>query len=346
MMADIINFVPKRNAEATKNLQEFVSMCRWQLTVFGADLDFDANNWDVREQIELKGKGGVRCSMQFSNYDASKQTKGNWVAMCEPFLSFAKSYMRYMHAMRPTKIFANRIVALRALERALTEKGQSPTIVEADLKTFTRAANLIGEKLGASAYRVGKELETIAEFCTDYYLTNSPVLWKSHLRRPQDKNRTGADAEKDREERKPSEAALESLPKAFLIASETPDVIITSAAAILCSCPDRVNELLSLPVDCEVEKEHNGKTVYGLRWWPAKGAEPMIKWIIPGMVDVVKKAIKRLRECTAEARRIAAWYEMHPDQIYLSAGLESLRGQKKLSGQEIASILGISQNST
>jgi nucleosome binding factor SPN SPT16 subunit len=36
---------------------------------------------------------------------------------------------------------------------------------------------------------------------------------------------------------------------------------------------------------------------------PEKGAEPMVKWIIPSMVDVVKKAINQIREQTKEARK-------------------------------------------
>lgn len=344
-MAEIMKFVPKKELDAAQNVAGFIAMCRDELTVFGHDLDFDANSWNVTDQIELKGKSDNRVSLQFSNFDASKQTKGSWTPMAEPFLSFAKAYMRYMHAMKPTKTTGNRLVALRALDRSLSENGIISRIETANQAIFTRAASLVGEKLGASAYRVGKELEAIAKFCSQNNLTSSPLQWKSHLKRDQDKNRIGAVADQRRVDLLPSEAALEALPKVFCLARDPRDVIISAAAAILCGSPDRVNELFALPADCEVEQEYKGKPAYGLRWWPAKGADPMIKWIMPSMVDVVKEAIKRIREKTDEARRIARWYEEHPEQVYLTAEKEHLRSQKLVSINEVADIIGISYSS-
>lgn len=38
--------------------------------------------------------------------------------MSEPFVLFAKAYVRYMHGMRPTKTPELRVTALRALDAA------------------------------------------------------------------------------------------------------------------------------------------------------------------------------------------------------------------------------------
>jgi len=83
------------------------------------------------------------------------------------------------------------------------------------------------------------------------------------------------------------------------------------------------------------------KEAYGLRWFPAKGADPMIKWIVPSMVTVVKEAIAKIRQTTSEARIIAKWYEEHPCQLYLPTNLQCLRNKEWLSTKDIADILGM-----
>jgi hypothetical protein len=100
----------------------------------------------------------------------------------------------------------------------------------------------------------------------------------------------------------------------FHIATDPADVLACSIVAILCSAPDRISEVLHLEADCEVMEviPSSKEKAYGLRWRPAKGAAPMVKWIIPSMADVVKEAIGKIRKLTEPAREIAKWYEDHP----------------------------------
>jgi hypothetical protein len=69
----------------------------------------------------------------------------------------------------------------------------------------------------------------------------------------------------------------------------------------------------------------------------------MVKWVVPSMVSVVEEALHKIRSVTAEARRIAKWYEQHPDELYLTAGVAHLRGREWLSMAEIAEILGFGE---
>ena len=138
----------------------------------------------------------------------------------------------------------------------------------------------------------------------------------------------------------PSRAALEALPKTFYMATQPNDVMFSSIAAILCSAPDRINEVLLLTENCEVyDKTSSGKDVYGLRWQPAKGADPMVKWIIPSMAPVVAEAITKIRHLTAGARRIAQWYELNPEKLYLPQHLEYLRNQEFLTMDEVQQVI-------
>ena len=145
----------------------------------------------------------------------------------------------------------------------------------------------------------------------------------------------------------PSQAALDALPKVFRLATEPVDVIVSSVAALLCASPDRISEVLMLPENCEVRQKKNkdGGEVYGLRWWPAKGAEPMVKWVVPSMASVVQEAIEKIRAVTEPARRVAKWYEDHPRDIYLETHLEQLRANEWLSIGEVADVLGFADES-
>lgn len=342
-MSDLILFRPKAELDAAGNLQGFIDSCRNDLTIFGADLPFDENAWDVTDWIELKGHGSKRHRLVFSNLGTGNDKSP--LPMAEPFLSFAKGYFRYMHGYRPTKVTGFRLSALRALEAALVEMTGESNPISTDASVLNRAAQLVAEKYSdAAAYRIGGQLEMLAAFMSEHKLTMVPVNWRSHIKRPGDAVRVGKEFDERRKEKMPSQAALDALPQVYRMATESADVIISSVAAILCAAPDRISEVLTLPVDCEVwqKDRHTGKDAYGLRWWPAKGAEPMVKWIIPSMVGVVQEAIRKIRMVTDEARQVAKWYEEHPGELYLAKGVEHLRGQELLSLDELTEVMGLS----
>lgn len=337
-MAEVIVFTPRADLDASANLESFVATCRGQLTTFGAELDFDAMAWDVTEKIGLKGHGNKRVRIYFSTQESVGEMSPT--QMAEPFVSFAKAYVRYMQGTRPTKNPAFRITALRALDSALRENGDSNP-VKADGHTFNQAERIIAKQLaGATAYRIGAQLEQVAKFMAEHRLTTVPLSWRSSIKRPKDSVRVGLEFDKRRAEKMPSQAALEALPKVFQIATQPKDVLYSSIAAILCSAPDRINEVLLLAENCEVhDKTLAGKDAYGLRWWPAKGAEPMVKWIIPSMAPVVVEAVGRIRLLTEDARHLARWYESNPRQLYLPPELEHLRGKALLTMDEVRQIL-------
>jgi hypothetical protein len=125
------------------------------------------------------------------------------------------------------------------------------------------------------------------------------------------------------------------------LAIEPGDIFVSSVCAILCSAPDRISEVLQLPENCEVRQQDgaSGREHYGLRWKPAKGAEPMVKWVISSMGSVVAEAIARIRRVTNEARLVTRWYEEHPGMLYLPPELEHLREQEWLTLKELADVL-------
>lgn len=338
----MILFRPKAELDAAGNLTGFIESCRKGLTVFGADLDFDANVWDITDALGLKGHGRKRQRLVFSALDTAPDQAAAW--MDDKFRPFAKAYMRYMHGFRPTKIVGFRLAALRALEASLSENGLIPDPVRTDALILNRAAQMIVDRYSeAAAYRIGGQLEMASEFLTNNRLTSVPTRWRNPIKRPGDTVRVGKEFDERRQDKMPTEAALDALPKVFRLATEPVDVLVSSVAAILCSAPDRINEALILPDCCEVHQTAGvGKAdAYGLRWWPAKGADPMVKWIVPSMAGVVKEAIGKIRSVTHEARQIAKWYEDNPGKIYLHDGVEHLREAEWLTMVEVASIIGL-----
>lgn len=322
-IADIIQFAPKADSKPQTNVCDFVSLCRYQLTIFG-DVDWE-DTWDISDAVSQRGRSG-RIGLVWSNHDTSK-TKTDADLMVAPFVDFARAYMRYQHGMRPTKNFNHRIAALRALERALSENCDAPDITKSDPTIFNRASSLIKEKYQSStAYRVGGQLTLIADFINENGLVATRFSWKNPLKRDIDRNRVGKQFDEERSAKLPQSGALDAMAKVFHLASEPADIVISSAGALLVAAPDRINELFRLPADCEVERQDaNGNMAYGIRWWPSKGADPYVKWIAPTMVNVAKDAIKKLRQVTDHARIVAQWYEANPDSMWLPTDYEYLR---------------------
>jgi hypothetical protein len=262
--------------------------------------------------------------------------------MSECFGSFAKATIRYLQGLRPVIGQQNRLAALRGIEQALTEKGGGADPARIDALVLNRAAQIVTEYCGkTSAYRIGGQIEHISDLLRDKRFAPSLGAWRNPLRRPSDTAKVGTKFEEERAQKMPSKAALDAVAIAFRIATDPRDVIAISATAIMCSAPDRIAEVLTMPEDCEVPLLRPGKVeAYGLRWWPAKGAEPMIKWIVPTMVTIAKEAVSKIRRHTKEARKIAAWYETHPDQIYLPEDFEYLRQVDVVSFEEARALLG------
>ncbi|MFL9964084.1 integrase [Paraburkholderia sediminicola] len=347
-MDKVVTFVPRADLDAQQNLDGFIDVCRNHLTIFGATLDFESDTWETN--IEIKGKYS-ELRLVFSNLETCDSRRP--AMMREPFRSFAKAYMRYQHAMRPTKAVSGRVAALRLIEAALCETDTvNPVAIDTDI--LNRAAQMAQARFDSpdTAYRAGQQIEMVADFSRDNRLTATLVSWKNPINRPAESGKkVGKEADDIRLSKLPTPAALDALPKAFRLAIDPADVLVTSLTALLVCAPDRINESLLLRENCErteLDQKHN-KERYGLEWYPAKGAEPMIKWIVPSMVDVAKEALGRIRTLTNEARQVAKWYEANPSKIYLAnKELEALRNKEWLTTREVADILfadAVSMNS-
>ena len=149
-MTNIIRFKPRATLEAEKNLRRFIDLCRDELTVFGADLAFDENVWDISDFVHVKGKAGRR-RLVFSIMPPGRLDEG--VAFEEPYLSFAKAYMRHEFAIRRKWFIEIGINALRVLYRAMADQGGTVNPTEIRIDTLNHAVQMLE---GVSHYRANQ----------------------------------------------------------------------------------------------------------------------------------------------------------------------------------------------
>jgi len=357
-MADValfVPFIPRSARNSTQNREEFVRFCREELTAFGEALDFDAYSWDVSDSCRIRGKG-ARTFINFTHVntvagrESGRGTRGPCIGppLPEPFCAFAKAYIRFNASRkRPPVHPESQIIPFRILAQALSEKGLKPDIGLVDAHVLNHAM-----LLARSRYRngtvgfIGYKLAEIAEFLRTKFLSDRiPIAWKHGVPRDKMRNsRIGREADAHRERKLPSMEVLDAIPQAYRLAKEKRDVILTSILALLCCAPDRINEVLALPENCEVEEILDGRAAYALRWPGSKGHPDHVKLILAIMVDVAKDAIGRLRKHTAEARQIAGWYEANPSMLYLPEACAHLRG-RDLRNSDIAEITGMNPRS-
>lgn len=328
-MADLKVFVPRSKMSANNNLSAFIEFCKHDLTVFGAELNWDANYWP---------ESGV----SFGNLDNRGPVLRADLVMRQPFLDFAKAYHRYRQGLRPSKP-RTEMRALKCLERALFEAGGPVAVDRVSLLVLDRAADLCRSSYsGGLSYRAGRELEGIAKFLREKHLVASGLDWRGSIVRPSDSVRTGVKAREKRAERLPTQAVLDA--SAIIFASRPTDhrdIFTSATVAMLLSAPSRAGEVLSLDVNAEVEEvKRDGVVAYGWSFIPGKGGSPDVKWIPDVMTSISKVAFSRIRDMTNEGRRLASWLEDHPDKFYRHAGCPDVSDDKPLTMAEVAQALG------
>lgn len=331
-MTNIVQFVPQHQLDASKNLAEFIQICKERLTVFGADLTWENSYWPSAH-------------ITFGNLDHKTRRLYSYSTniMQKPFIDFAKAYYRYQQGHKPTKS-ATEIRALKCIERALVETQGKADISHLNTLVLDHAATLAKQYFSPGlAYHAGREIARLANFVTEKNLIPNSLSWKNPIQRPTDTVRTGIKARQQREKKLPNEEILNALADIFASNPAEPrDIFTSSVCAMLLCAPSRISEILALPVDCEVwQTKKDGSKAYGWRFQPGKGGTPCIKWIPDAMSSIAQEAISRIRNLTNEARKIAQWYEDQPNLFYRHQNCPDAAEDQPLTAKEAAIALGI-----
>lgn len=328
-MTNIIFFKPRDEWNVERKLNEFIKMAKYELMVFGTDLNWDDNYWP--EARATFAKFGVRTP-------SGKQPTS---ALEMPYLDFAKAYLRYTQSHKPT--VGRQLNGFKSLEAALIQATGSANILDVTHGTFDDAQQLAANTLKeGAAFNCSRELKTLADFLTRYQLVPSSINWEASLKQPNTKVRTGKDATEKRESKLPDTDALDALGEIFATEPSFPrDILTTCVVAMLMCAPSRISEILALSADCEVyEDDNDGVEQYGWRFQPGKGGISEIKWIPATMVEVAKAAIRRMTTFTEEARKLAKFYETNETDFYLYKGCPNFADEEELTWEQAAKIIG------
>lgn len=352
-MSKLINFVPKHQADARLNLREFVDAAKDSPTPLGLEKNrFENSAWSI---LGLVAKGGSQRYIYFvqRNFDPRKYSMHRGVAavvpvellLRGPFLNFAKVLMMYLHTRNATTLLPIRIIALRYLEEALLELTGSTCPTSVTPEVMFKAQTLAATSLGApAAYSVALQLNLIYKSMSELCVIAVPSQWRPSLPPPMCKRaRVGKQFDDERQRRLPSPLALHALAEIFSSETRNPTEIFASSMCALMLCaPDRAVEALFAPLDIFSEDwrdEESGEIGTGLRWFPAKGAVPLIKTVVPAMRGIAIQAVNKLKALSEPARELARWYERNPNALFLPPELEHLRYKQRLSRPEIQSIV-------
>jgi len=340
-MVEITPFASRAELAANRRLRAFIELGRNTPNPFGTGINFESDAWDVTDAV--KGSGLGRTRITFTTLKSAKSKDP--VLMRLDAREFAKSYLVRLQQINPTKGVQQRLAALRAIEAALQSHDLLIPQLRADI--FDHAAKLVADHYnGVGAYRIGAQLALIAEFLAEERLVAAPFQWGNPLRRPRDQVRVGPEHEAKRAKRLPTGATVEAVTLAFRRASHPSDRLVAALAALLCCAPVRIGEVLRMRENCEVEdRTADGTPAYGLRWWTEKGSEPEVRWIPATMAQTARIAIGIVKEVTAQARRIATWYERNPASLYLPPQLEHLRSQRFIDLYDADHLLGADSQS-
>ncbi|MCK9985359.1 MAG: hypothetical protein AzoDbin1_01831 [Azoarcus sp.] len=353
-MAERIRFIPRATLNAQTNLAGFVELVRTRFIPLRACNRFEDHAWS----IEGVGSRDGDCKFVYFSqtgvepreYYPSGIRRGpaeipEERLLREPFRSFAKAMLVYLHAWEESINLGVRMAAFRYLEAALHEINGSTCPTATTPEVLNCACNLAAEELsGISSYLRGKQLKMIYRYMVELRLVAVLGEWECPLREPpRTRNRVGKQFDAERQRKLPSPQALEALAAIFSSDSNDPtDIFASSACALMLCDPSRSVEVLFAPQHILAQDwidSDTGEVGTGLRWFPAKGAAPIIKTVIPSMRDMAVRAVDRLRQLSAPARALARWYEAYPDRLYLPPHLEYLRGRDRLDQKEMYAVL-------
>jgi hypothetical protein len=315
--------------------------------------------WDLTEIEPKRAHDKRRLNIYFTR---RRGRSDRYVPYEQPFADFAKAIIRTRASERNVgwKFQKNMTMAQQYLYEALLRTNSTePTALTNQhfQNAITEVANTRAHK---TAYGIGHLLEEIAEFINYHNITDVKISFSnpiSHLG-----HGDGLDEESQAKglEKMPSQSALQALGQASNNPLDDNERILLRTIDLLVVGNFRIGEALTIPLNCWVEEhklEEDGRVQTnpqtgepikrcGLRYWPEKGGEPVVKWLPDCAVPLAERAVNELTELCKEARRAAALLERHPDrvplpvgcgpdelldrkQLYVALGLESYSGLRQ-----------------
>ena len=336
-MSVVIPFKGREEFDAKQNLRAFIPYAQKNCPF--KNVDWNSPAWTELREAETgrQSKGGG--SAMFAVWGENTRGKKVKTPLEEPFLTFAKAAYSEHFRLRRNKDNGKFLAILKILEWMLKEQGKEPCVTQLTEEIFDQAAAFARQNY-AESWSYGQNLQYLIEdVINPARLTPHTLTWASSI--PYTKaTRNDAVNKEANTDKLPAIPAIVALGSIFHEPKSERDMVTTAFTALAMFAPSRAGEILTLPADCITSASTNAGDVMGLSWKPFKGGQPMTKFATAkSSEDVAREAVSRLIKLGAKAREAAAWYEQHPDKLFLPKGWEYMRG-KDLTAWEICQIIG------
>lgn len=346
------------NQTATRNLEHYVESARLS-PAFGP-IPFDEHEWRIDISTPTKPTGSQTGKLVFTQGSTSRNsTKRDASPFAEPFNSFVKAFVRFNEQSRHKSVnYIRKIIATtRILYRASADVDHDPRLMSGS--TFTKAeallkaANKQGEYSDQTANRMGVLLEAIAHTLTETGIASRRIDFRNSV--PRSGEMRPLDGE---DERMPTDEVLRALFRVSAADLADSDRLLMRLVELLWVGPWRLNEVLRLPLDCEVYRPRtvNGVPVlddagapvmdYGIRHSGSKGALGAVKWIPTSMVSVARRAMAEIRQITSASREVCLWMEANPGRACLQGSWRGTSRDDVLSAKDAAKALNLAHRTS
>ena len=332
-MSEKIIFKPRHEFEHKLNLADFIELCESYPHLPPMKSTQDEYNYDSAYWT------GV---VNFTKLGVNARKRGKEFELDDSIMPFAKAYFTYQQSHAPTKI-KNESKALRVIEQAMLRAHGTVDITRVNPAILDNAAQLARENYAPqAAYHCGVELEVMSRFLCENRIIKK-FTWKNPVKRGEDVlEKVGEKGKLYREKKLPNNDALVAIAEIFSLGEDnlsSRDIFTTACIALLMAAPARGSELFYLKADCiEVAKDQKGKEQLGLRWFSGKGYGFEVEWVPECMWDVVKEAVERLRNLSADARAFAKSVEENANFLPCPTGVSL---NDKLTREQVSFALGL-----
>lgn len=298
---------------------------------------FNAMSWDIRE-LNDRPATQTHAHLHFTRHGTTNQ------ALPQTYAEVVKSWLMLERNAIDTMLIQTQGVRL-LWEAILLRRGNDPAafswanLCEEDLRQTELLMREHWEP--GTVYKRGTALLGMMDFLAARNICR-PLYYVLQTPRPEDFHRHTIAGQEERRAKLPSMKALEGVADIYSIYAKDPaDQLCAAALALLVVTGFRMGELLTLPLECEVTENDNGKIRYGLRYYKekARGAEKMfdIRWLTATGAKLARNAITQIRELTEAARVRARILEQNPNCV----PLPGYQWADRMSRDEVATVLSL-----
>ena len=319
-MADVLVFTPKHKLDCQKNYADFIAFAKNELTLF-ADHEFESSDgiqrgWNCDKWSWVTSKE-QKLTIVFGN----SENQSEYIPFKQPFADFAKAYVRYEQSLNH-KDSISWAWSLAWIYKALEENATQNDRSDVDIMHLNNTViNRVEEQIKSSGFsaggknNIGHSLVKVLKFIKNKRFKLDLQEWSNPFPRPSDSAiKLDKDSRKQEEDKCPSDFQMLQVADVFHKAKTPRQQYFSSLCVMLMCQPSRSVELNGLTVN-SLQKSDKGR--WYLMWHPAKGGDPVRKWIPKLMEDVVQQAFKRLVDISAPARAAAKFAYENPDLFML-----------------------------